>query len=102
MDTIESLVENSRETLRPEEIALRTPYIGLEHMPRRSITLREWAFADGVESAKVIFKTEDILFGKLRPYFHKVGVALVDGVCSTDIFVLRSKLPAFWSFVLGH
>ncbi len=33
----------------------------------------------------------DILFGKLRPYFHKVVIAPVDGICSTDILVIRPK-----------
>ena len=32
-----------------------------------------------------------MLFGKLRPYFHKVAIAPRDGICSTDILVIRSK-----------
>ena len=44
-------------------------------MPRRSIALSEWGAADGLESNKFEFKAGEILFGKLRPYFHKVGVA---------------------------
>ena len=40
-----------------------------------------------------------MLFGKLRPYFHKVGIAPIDGVCSTDIVILRPKKPAWWSFL---
>src|SRR5204863_1738880 len=43
-----------------------------------------------------------MLFGKLRPYFHKVGVAPLDGVCSTDILVVTPKEPAWFGFVLGH
>ena len=43
-----------------------------------------------------------LLFGKLRPYFHKVGIAPVDGVCSTDIVVVEPIRPALLSFVLGH
>jgi type I restriction enzyme, S subunit len=42
------------------------------------------------------------LFGKLRPYFHKVGVAPVDGVCSTDIVVIAQKSENWFGFVLGH
>ncbi|MEF2549609.1 restriction endonuclease subunit S [Aurantimonas sp. E1-2-R+4] len=72
----------------PAEIAPETPYIGLEHMPRRSIALNEWEAASKVTSNKSRFERGQILFGKLRPYFHKVGIAPVDGVCSTDIIVL--------------
>ena len=66
-----------------------TPYISLADMPQDSIALHQWQHADGVESGKSAFERGDILFGKLRPYFHKVGIAPVSGVCSTDILVLR-------------
>lgn len=72
----------------PAQISPNTPYIGLEHMPRRSIALTEWEAASKVSSNKSAFRRGQILFGKLRPYFHKVGLAPVDGVCSTDIIVL--------------
>jgi type I restriction enzyme S subunit len=32
-----------------------------------------------------------VLYGKLRPYFRKVARASFEGVCSTDIWVLRPK-----------
>ena len=68
-------------------------------MPRRSIALGSWGFARAVKSAKSRFQKGDILFGKLRPYFHKVGIAPVDGVCSTDIVVIASKSPERSAFV---
>jgi type I restriction enzyme, S subunit len=96
------VAENVRDQVVPSEAPLATPYIGLDHMPRRSISLSEWGRADGVASNKFAFETGDILFGKLRPYFHKVGVAAIDGVCSTDILVIRPNEPLWFSFVLGH
>lgn len=77
----------------PNGIDPETPYIGLEHMPRRSIALSEWEGAGKVSSGKSRFKAGQILFGKLRPYFHKVGVAPVSGICSTDIVVIEAKRP---------
>jgi len=94
--------ENLRRGVHHNEIPAGTPYIALEHMPRRCIALAEWAAADGVESNKFEFKQGEILFGKLRPYFHKVGVAPVDGVCSTDILVIAPKSEDWFGFVLGH
>ena len=67
-------------------------YIGFEHMPRSSIFLDSWGNAAGLGSDKSYFRVGDVLFGKLRPYFKKVGIAPVNGVCSTDILVLRPKL----------
>ena len=88
--------------VRPEEIDPATVYIALEHMPKHSISLADWGNAIGLASGKMRFKSGDILFGKLRPYFHKVGVAPVDGVCSTDIVVISPKSEHWLAFVLGH
>jgi len=96
------VAEHPRRGLQPDEIDPSTPYIALEHMPKRSIALADWGAADGLESNKFEFKRGEILFGKLRPYFHKVGVAPVDGVCSTDIVVVAAKAAKWFGFVLGH
>ena len=93
---------NSRRGIQPSEIAPNTPYIALEHMPRRCIALGDWDESADVASGKSAFKKGEILFGKLRPYFHKVGVAPFDGICSTDILVLAPKSPEWFGFLLGH
>lgn len=85
----------------PNNVDPETPYIGLEHMPRRSITLTEWSVAGGVGSQKSAMRAGDFLFGKLRPYFHKVGVTPVDGVCSTEIVVVRAKQDDWSGYVLS-
>jgi type I restriction enzyme S subunit len=93
---------NSRRGVQPSDIAPNTPYIALEHMPRRCIALGDWDDSSDVASGKSAFKKGEVLFGKLRPYFHKVGVAPFDGVCSTDILVLAPKSPEWFGFLLGH
>lgn len=89
-----------REQIAPDYIDGETPYIGLEHMPRNNIILSEWGAAASVTSSKFRFRRGDILFGKLRPYFHKVGPAAIDGVCSTDIVVLYPKKPEYAEWLL--
>lgn len=79
----------TKSTARLEDLTPGDHYIGLEHMPRGSIFLDSWESAEGLGSNKSRFQTGDVLFGKLRPYFKKVGVAPIAGVCSTDILVLR-------------
>ena len=95
------VAENVGESVKPDEMSPDTPYIGLEHMPRRSIALNSWEGAGKVTSGKLAFHRGDFLFGKLRPYFHKVGIAPLDGICSTDILVLGPKTPAVAAFVLS-
>lgn len=42
-------------------------------------------------STKNIFAKGDVLYGKLRPYLNKCGVAKVGGICSSEIFVLKTS-----------
>ena len=74
------LVHGLRDAVDPKSIDANTPYVGLEHLPRRSTTLVEWGASGDVESMKLRFHSGDILFGKIRPYFHKVAVAPFDEI----------------------
>ncbi len=96
------LATQRRDGVKPKEIDPDSPYIALEHMPKARIALAKWGNTDGLASGKFAFKRGDILFGKLRPYFHKVGVAPVDGICSTDIVVVSPNFFQWFGFVLGH
>lgn len=96
------VAEHPRRGVQTEQISPDTPYIALEHIPKQCIALAKWGMADGLESNKFQFKKGEILFGKLRPYFHKVGVAPIDGICSTDIVVVAPISKQWFGFVLGH
>lgn len=74
-------------------------YIGLEHMPQGNIGLNNWESSNKVSGNKSLFENGDILFGKLRPYFKKVGIAPVPGICSTDILVINSKIDYYKSYL---
>ena len=100
--TVGDIAKNPKRTAKPHEIEPDTPYIALNHMPRRCLALADWEAADGIASGKYRFNRGEILFGKLRPYFHKVGIAPVDGVCSTDILVFTPIEEHWFGFVLGH
>ncbi|MHB1631776.1 MAG: restriction endonuclease subunit S [Acidithiobacillus sp.] len=97
-----NIAKNVRRTISPSFIEQNTAYIALEHMPRQSVALYEWDIADSVESNKFYFRKGEILFGKLRPYFHKVSIAPTDGICSTDILVIIPKSTEWLGFSLGH
>jgi type I restriction enzyme S subunit len=98
--TLGELAADIRQGIQPTDVDPQTPYVGLEHIPRRSITLNNWGNAQDVQSTKLTFNTGDILFGKIRPYFHKVAVAPVNGVTSSDSIVIRPKHADFYSLVL--
>jgi len=89
-----------RQQVDPSKIDPKTPYVGLEHIPRRSITLQEWGKASDVESSKFAFNSGDVLFGKIRPYFHKVVFAITDGITSSDAIVIRPNENWLYEYVL--
>lgn len=43
------------------------------------------------KSTKNVFKTGDVLYGKLRPYLNKVLVAETSGVCTTEIIPIDAE-----------
>lgn len=102
MGALGDIATHPRRSIQPARIEPSTPYIALEHMPKQCIALSDWGLAHDLESNKFEFRRGEILFGKLRPYFHKVGVAPVDGVCSTDIVVVDSQDSRWFGFVLSH
>lgn len=89
--TLGSICDQIREPADPAQVALDTPYLSMEHMTPKSIALGTWETAGKVTSSKLHFQKNDVLFGRIRPYFHKVGVAMVDGITSTDMIVSRAK-----------
>ena len=99
--TLGDIAASRRKGVDPASEASDMPYIGLADMPRGSIALLNWGATGSVSSRKSVFKAGDILFGKLRPYFHKVGIAPVDGLCSTDILVLGARQPKWSALVLA-
>jgi len=99
LTTLDQICSVRKETLIPEKIDIGTPYIGLEHMPKKDICLSEWGDSSEVSSNKFKYYEDDLLFGKIRPYFHKVGFALNSGVVSTDAIVLKS-VDGLWSLLL--
>jgi type I restriction enzyme S subunit len=99
---LDVICTNPRAQAKPGQMSADTAYIGLEHMPRKSIALDSVGTVEGLESGKFWFERNDVLFGKLRPYFHKVGLAPSRGVCSTDILVLRPKVSEWLGILAMH
>lgn len=96
------VAENIRRNIQSMDIGADTNYISLAEMPRKSIALDTWVKAGKIDSNKFQFQAGEFLFGKLRPYFRKVGVAPIDGVCSTDILVIVPKNQILNAFTLAQ
>jgi type I restriction enzyme, S subunit len=95
------IAEDVRRNVPKGKLEKETPYVGLEHIPRRSLALDSWEMTADLGSNKLEFKKGEILFGKIRPYFHKVSIAPFDGLCSADTIVIRAHEPEYFPFVAG-
>ena len=99
--TLNDFSEDIRQRTHPSQEDPDTPYVGLEHIPRCSIALSQWGYCRDIESSKFKFKKGDILFGKIRAYFHKVVPAPFSGICSSDTIVIRPLSDDFYELVLA-
>ena len=72
-----------KKTVRPKNFN-GEKYIGLE-LGQGDFLLNGIGIASDVTSNKFKFKSGDILYGKIRPYFKKVYKPQFSGICSTDI-----------------
>jgi type I restriction enzyme S subunit len=100
--TLGELVELRMDRIDPTPAKDDRRYIALEDMPSRSIDLSKSQLGAAVNSSITAFRKGDILFGSMRPYFHKVGLGPFDGITRTTTFVLRPKSEIFRHFALTY
>lgn len=84
------VVQLRNEIVDPLCLSQHTRYIGLEHIESGNSRVRRWGYVREVRSAKFRFYPGDVLYGKLRPYLDKAALIEFEGVCSTDILVMKS------------
>ena len=95
------IAENIRRNVPKGALDVPRPYVGLEHIPRRSLALDAWEMTTELGSNKLEFRKGEVIFGKIRPYFHKVSVSPFDGVCSADTIVIRARRPEDYAFMVA-
>ena len=54
-----------------------------------SLLYKETAFDQGAESGKYLFRTNDVIYSKIRPALKKVWKANFSGICSADMYPIR-------------
>ena len=103
---VRDVFKKAEETVLP--MSLRDPvnYVGLENITQTSGQLSGNVVTNNpaeIKSLKNVFCPGDILYGKLRPNLNKVWLSDRKGICSTDIFVVRSLdervLPALYAYI---
>jgi len=83
------VAEQRKETTNPGDGDWK--YVGLEHIDPGESHLKRCGVSSEVRSSKSKFYSGDILYGKLRPYLDKGVLVDFEGICSTDIIVIKTK-----------
>ena len=97
---LNEVVDRISDIVNPKEKNGPVYYVGLENIESQTGVLLgdpQSGFSK-IKSNKNVFRKGDILYGKLRPNLNKVHLAQVDGICSTDILVLRPYTPSLATF----
>jgi type I restriction enzyme S subunit len=88
--TFNEIIEISKEKHKPVINEFKF-YIGLEHIEKNIGKLTSHCGIEEIKTIKNKFKSGEILYGKLRPNLNKVYLTREEGVCSTDILVLKTR-----------
>jgi len=88
---LSSVCSLSKTRINPINSEINYKCVELEHLSQETGRLLGSANSKNLKSQKTVFNKGDVLFGKLRPYLKKFLYANFDGVCTTEIWVLKSS-----------
>lgn len=90
----------SNERINPQKAGKEFKCIELEHLEQGTGRLLSFANSSDLLSQKTRFSKGDILFGKLRPYLKKYHLANFKGICSSEIWVIKTHKGVSNNFLL--
>jgi len=74
--------------------------LDLGRFPQKSLAITSYGKGEEIKTSGTKFCKKDILFGAVRPYFHKVVIAPFDGVTNSSVFVIRPKRKDWYNFLI--
>jgi len=89
---IGEIVSIKSDKYNPETDELEYPCVELESLSQSTGELLSTFNSKNQKSIKNVFNPGDVLFGKLRPYLQKYYQADFEGVCSSEIWVMKSTV----------
>lgn len=96
--TLGDLITYKRHATKPGPYLVARRYVPIDCLPPKSLALLEARPIEEAQSSLQLFERGDILFGAMRPYFHKVVVAPFAGVTRTTCFVFKPVRTEWHAF----
>lgn len=88
---LDALIGERKERVGAGPLTEAMPYVPIDCIASRQIFLGSYNEGQDAKTSLVRFYTGDILFGAMRPYFHKVCIAPFAGTTRTTCFVLEPR-----------
>jgi len=91
MVELENICKNIKNIINPKGLTGPINYVGLENITKNNGELfgNIKSEISEIKSMKLKFQKKNVLYAKLRPNLNKVYYAEINGICSTDIIVLK-------------
>jgi type I restriction enzyme S subunit len=67
------------------------PYTPIDTLPSYQLSFYQVGNQDDANSSLIKYEKNAILFGAMRPYFHRVCIAPFEGITRTTVFTLKEK-----------
>lgn len=97
---LNSILKLNKSTVKAGPSTESVPYVPVDQIGAKDVFLKNSLSGSEAKTSLVSFKKDDILFGAMRPYFHKVALAPFDGTTRTTTFVLRAINPEYLAYSL--
>lgn len=97
---LKELIKRSGKSIKKENLEESYKYVPIDFINSKSIVLRKYDDLENASSSLQTFQEKDILFGAMRPYFHKVSIADFKGVTRSTCFVIRPIEEDYLYYVL--
>jgi len=86
---LKEMVKSVKDNVKAGRHLHQIPYLPIGCLPRKSLAIVESKPGKEAKSSLIAFKKRDIIFGAMRPYFHKVVIAPFAGTTRSTCVVLR-------------
>lgn len=75
-------------------------YLPIDCLPKKSLVYTTFNSVELAESSLASFSKGDIIFGAMRPYFHKVVIARDLGLTRNTCFVINSSMQELYAYLV--
>ncbi|WP_270432388.1 restriction endonuclease subunit S [Holdemanella biformis] len=96
---LKDIVKKSGKSIKRENLTENLKYVPIDCIDSKTMVLLKNDDLENASSSLQTFKTNDILFGAMRPYFHKVSLSHFVGVTRTTCFVIAPKKKEYKYFL---